>query len=146
VGLSFLPFIVGGNLAAWTDVLGALGGFNEAYPRQQDVELSWRAQRSALRLAFAPDAVVHCRERTGVRDIAVQAYRNGRAEPQLYRDFRGSGMPRAKLRRFPLLVGALVVRAPACLTSPARRLGWIRVACAQLGRLTGSVRYRVVYL
>jgi glycosyltransferase involved in cell wall biosynthesis len=146
VGLHFLPFIVGGNFAVWTDVLAALGGFNEAYARQEDVELSWRAQCASLRLGFASDAVVHCRYRRGLLSVARQGYHDGFTEPHLYRDFRAAGMPPATAWRFPRLVGKLVMAAPGSLTSRTRRALWIRNACLQLGRLAGSVRYRVLYL
>lgn len=146
VGLNFLPFILGGNLAVWADVLAALGGFNEAYARQEDVELSWRAQRSSLRLGFASDAVVHCRYRSGLLNVVRQAYRDGCSEPQLYRDFRAAGMPRPPAWRFPRFVGSLMIAAPAALTSRTRRYGWIRSACVQLGRVAGSVRNRVLYV
>ena len=140
VGLNFLPFMVGGNLAVWTDVLTALGGFNETYHAEEDVELSWRAQLSSLRLGFAPDAVVHCRERTRRASIAMQAYRVGYQQPHLYRDFRAHGMPPSGLGRVPPLVGWLLMGM-----SPARRDG-CRRTCEQLGRLAGCVRYRVLYL
>jgi glycosyltransferase involved in cell wall biosynthesis len=146
VGLNFLPFMVGGNLAVWADVLTALGGFNEAYPEEQDVELSWRAQLSSLRLGFAPDAVVHCRYRTRWADNALHAYRIGYQQPHLYRDFRVHGLPRSRPWRFPLLVGSLLTRAPAVAMTPARRNGWVRRAFEQLGRLAGCARYRVLYL
>jgi glycosyltransferase involved in cell wall biosynthesis len=146
VKMSFLRFIVGGNLAVWADVLTALSGFNEAYTGEEDVELSWRAQLSSRRLSFAPEAVVHCRYRTRGIDIALQAYRTGYEEPHLYRDFRAHGVPRSTPWRFPLLVGSLLLHAPAFAMIPRRRLGGVRRAFMQLGRLAGCVRFRVLFL
>lgn len=141
VGLNFLPFMVGGNLAVWTDVLTTLGGFDEAYRTQEDVELSWRAQLSSLRVGFAPDAVVHCRYRTRRASIDIQAFRIGYQQPRLYRDFRAHGMPRLRWSRLPRLVGSLLMDM-----TPARGDGWDRQACEKLGRLAGCARYRVLYL
>src|SRR5436190_3460192 len=131
VKMSFLPYIVGGNLAVWADVLTALGGFNEAYTGAEDVELSWRAQLSSLRLGFAPDAVVHCRYRTRWADNAFKAYRIGYQKPHLYRDFRAHGVRRSRSPRFPLRVGWLLMRTPALAMTPARRSAWVRSACEE---------------
>ena len=146
MGWRFLPFGVGGNLAAWTDALRTLGGFNESYPRLQDVELCWRAQLSSLRLGFAPEAIVHCRHRTRLADTALQAYSLGYQQPHLYRDFGRHGMPRSNPYTFLLVAGGLLRRSPAAAISRARRRTWIHHACEQLGRMAGSMRHRTLYL
>ena len=145
-GHGFLPFMVGGNIAAWREALTTLGGFDETYRELQDVELSWRAQCMGLRLRFAPDAVVHCRYRTRFGDVAVQHYRQAVQQAHLYRDFRSHGMPRTKTSRFFRVVGSLLIDVPRCATSRDFRWGWMRRASDQLGRVAGSVRYRVLYL
>jgi glycosyltransferase involved in cell wall biosynthesis len=145
LGWDFLPFSVGGNLAAWADALTTLGGFNESYSRLQDVDLCWRAQLASLRLDFAPEAIVHCRYRTRLTDTASQAYSLGYHTTHLYRDFRAHGMPRSDPRRLPHIAGELVKRAPAAAISHAQRSAWIPLAAEQLGRLTGSIRYRTFY-
>jgi GT2 family glycosyltransferase len=146
LGFGYLPFMVGGNLAAWRPALVALGGFNETYLELQDVELSWRAQRAGLRVRFAPAAVVHCRYRTRFGAVAKQAYRISFQQAHLYRDFRAHGMPRRKTLRFFRVVASLMIDLPACATSKDFRWGWMRRASEQFGRVAGSVRYRVLYL
>lgn len=146
LGLNFLPFLVGGNLAVWVDILAALGGFDEAYPRQQDVELCWRAQISSFELGFAPSAIVHCRHRTRFWALAWQAFHIAREQPHLYRDFRAYGVPRSSLREFARAVGSLVIQAPTAAATWNHRRRWALRASHQLGRLAGSLRYRVVYL
>jgi glycosyltransferase involved in cell wall biosynthesis len=146
LGFGFLPFMVGGNFAAWRDVLATLGGFNESYRELQDVELSWRAQCAGFRVRFAPDAVVHCRYRTRFQDVARQTYRLAFQQPHLYRDFRARGMPRRQPVRFFRNAASLLIDVPACLTSRDFRWGWMRRAAEQCGRVAGSVRYGVLYL
>jgi glycosyltransferase involved in cell wall biosynthesis len=142
----FLPFAPGGTLAVWVDVLETLGGFNETYPNEQDVEFCWRAQLASMRLVYAPDALVHCRFRTGLDELAIQTFRGGQARAHLYRDFRRAGMPRSKVLTFVGDVGLLLLSAPIAPVSTERRRGFVWRASNLLGRLVGSVRYRVLYL
>lgn len=141
----FLPFVPTGNFAVRRSTLEALGGLNESYIRSHDVEFSWRAQIAGLTLGYAPNAVVHYRYRATGSATLRQAILAGRASAQLFADYRRHGAP----GRGPMTTIRswwwLLSRAPLSLHG-ARRIVWIRRLGEAIGRLRGSVRFRVRYL
>jgi glycosyltransferase involved in cell wall biosynthesis len=157
-----LPYAVSANLAIWADVLRDLGGWSSAYEAGgEDTELSWRAQLAGYRLGFAPDAVVHYRYRSGLRQTARQAYAIGVNCERILRDFaflrdgnhhgdndftmdqategRGSASRRALGR-----AAWLATRLPYLVDSRRHRGQWISIAAEYLGRLSGAARYRLL--
>ncbi len=139
VGLGYLPFALGANLAVWRDVLLRLGGFDERFPLGwDDADLSFRAQLHGFSVGFAPDAVVAYRHRPTATATFRQFRAYGRAEPLLYRRFRHVGMPRHDL--------VSVARRWASLAHPQPLERWVYRAGYSLGRAEGSVRWRVTYL
>jgi glycosyltransferase involved in cell wall biosynthesis len=146
VVLGFLPYAISANLGVWASVHNAIGGWNDGYAGGDEVDFCWRAQLAGFTLGFAPRAVMHYRHRTGLRALARQLTIYGMAEPRLYRDFRGRGVPPKRLRgsfRNWLWVAA---HLPYLFASAERRGIWVRRAAFSWGRLRGSVRYRVVCL
>jgi glycosyltransferase involved in cell wall biosynthesis len=144
--MRFLVHASGTSTGVWADVFEAVGGFDEEVPVGEDVEFSWRAQTLGYRLALAPEAVVHERYRQRIRDLASQHLRYGQAGPLLYRRFRHLGMPRSRLRSAMLVWASIGARTPALLWSPRARGRWALEAALRLGRITGSLRHRVLYL
>jgi glycosyltransferase involved in cell wall biosynthesis len=143
----FLPFAPGGNCAVRTTVFHTLGGFDERYRGGgDDVEFFWRLQGRGHRLTFAPAARIAYRERNTVVGAAVQAYRWARPLPRLYREFRAQGMPRLKVRDALRIWRNLLARAPGDWVRPAGRRQWAVLVAERLGRIAGSVRWRVLYL
>lgn len=145
--LDFLPFAMSSNCGIWSDVLTAVGGWNEDFARGcTDVELSWRVQLAGYTLGYAPEAVVRYRYRRTLGGLAHQYYCYGRAEPQVYRAFRDSGLQRSNPIVACLSWGWLSLSAVQLLAGPARRGVWIRKAAYRAGRLRGSLRQRVLFL
>ncbi len=141
----FLPYAPSCNLGVWATVFARTGGFNEGYPQSHDVDWSWRAQLDSFTLGFAPGAVVHYRYRTSVRGVGRQAYLSGIDAARLYRDFRDRGLRRRSVRRTLHTWAWLLARSPYLL-SPDRRPIWVRRGGEALGRVSGSIRFRVVFL
>jgi glycosyltransferase involved in cell wall biosynthesis len=155
-----LPYAVSANFAIWADVLGALGGWSADYEAGgEDTELSWRAQLAGYRLGFAPDAVVYYRHRSGIGQMARQAYGIGVNCERILRDYAylrsgdhrggdstmdqpndGGGSRRRALGR----AAWLATHLPYLAASRRLRGKWISVAAEYLGRLTGAIRYRVL--
>ncbi|HEY5013694.1 MAG TPA: glycosyl transferase, partial [Acidimicrobiia bacterium] len=133
------------NMGTWKAVFHEVGGFDESYPQAHDVEWSWRAQLASFTLGFAPGAVVHYRHRTSARGVSRQAYLTGLDTARLYRDYRARGLTRTPIPQALRVWAWLVARLPYLL-SPARRGIWVRRAGEAVGRLAGSVRFRVVFL
>jgi len=144
MALDYREYAVSGNCAIWRDVMDSLGGWNESYRACTDVELSWRALRAGKRLGFTADAVVRYRFRRTFAKLARQYFRIGRAEAQLFRDFRGDGLGRDG-RGAARAWRSIVVRLPASLFSSAHRGDWVRVTARRLGRLWGSARAGVFF-
>jgi glycosyltransferase involved in cell wall biosynthesis len=142
--LGFLPYAFGSNVGVWSDVLGALGGWNETYAGGgDDVELCWRAQLAGYSLGFASSAVIRYRHRPDLRGMMKQAYSYGLLDARLYWQFRSAGVPARSVIGGLRGWAALVARVPDLLGSRAQRGRWLRQAILRWGRLRGSARHRV---
>jgi len=142
----FLPSVPGGNCGVWATVAERIG-WDPGYTfGGSDIEFSWRAQVAGYRVVHAPGAIVSVRFRRRLHDHAWQWFLYAAAGPRLYRRFRHKGMVRSDLRealRDWRWIGAHV----AHLIGPSERRGyWARNAAWRLGRLVGSLRYRVLFL
>ncbi len=124
----------------------ALGGFSLDYSVGEDVEISWRAQLSGHRFAFAPRAVVYYRYRTGLRPLLRQYLAYGTIGPRLYRDFGARGMPGSPPRAAigPWL--RLLAKLPVVVLSRRARGDTLRRIAFRLGRIRGSLDIGTVYL
>jgi len=140
-----MPYAATSNFGAWRRVFEAIGGWNESYAAKEDVEFSWKAQLAGYRLGYAEDAVVHYRFRETLREHTRRRYQYARAGPQLYRDFRNAGMRRAPYPTVLKQWAWSVVHLPDAF-SRGRRARWMEVMATQVGRIRGSLQYRVVYL
>jgi GT2 family glycosyltransferase len=146
-GFGFLPYPLAANCAVRREVWAALNGFDEAYRfGSDDVEFFWRAQLAGYHLGYAPSAVVHYRLRTDLRGMIRQYYHYGRGHPQLYRSFRGRGMPASGWAAAACTWAALLGRLPGAAVSRRRRAIWLTRAALHGGRLVGSIRSRACYL
>jgi glycosyltransferase involved in cell wall biosynthesis len=144
VKLGFLPFAHSGNLAVWREVFESLGGFCPV--RSEDVEFSWRAQLEGWGLGFAPDAVVHYRQRATLRAHLLQQLRWGYTNCRDYRQFRDNGLKRRPLWRAVLDFGWFIAQAPWALRRSPRRGAWLGKLSYRMGQLAGNIRYRVLFL
>ena len=143
----FLPYPSGASSGVRASVFRALGGFDESYVGgAEDTNFFWRAHLAGYVGCFAPAAIVHYRERSTLRSVAKQFYGYGAQHPHLYRDFRDQGMPSSRWRSGLKFWARLVIDAPRAWSSPAGRRQWVRWAARGVGRISGSVRYRTLYL
>ncbi|WP_189938076.1 glycosyltransferase [Streptomyces sulfonofaciens] len=144
---AFLPYPWGANCGVRREVWERLDGFDPSYTYgSDDVEFFWRAQLSGAALVFVPDAVVLYQLRERPWDMARQYFRYGRSHPMLYRRFAADGMPRSSSAEAYREWGRLLLRACALPRSPTVRAQWLVRAALRAGRLSGSLRHRVVYL
>jgi GT2 family glycosyltransferase len=128
-------------------VFESLGGFAQDYDYGgPDTEFCWRLQLASYSLAYAPDAVIHYRHRQSLRSAAVKAYRTGRSRGRLFRDYGSLGMPRPRLAGVVFRWCRLVLTLPAAVLSRPTRWWWAEEAAGAVGRLRGSLRYKVLYL
>lgn len=79
----FLDRASGCGMSIRRSVFHRLGGFDETMIRLQDSEFCFRAQRSGVALSFAPEALIHGRNRSSLKEIMRQSLNWGRAEVKL---------------------------------------------------------------
>ena len=138
-----LPHAGGGNLGINRTLFFDVGGFDEELLALMDTDLCWRVQLAGTPLYWERDALVHVRFRENLRGTYRQARSYAQWSVALYHRFRPLGMPalpwQRGLRRWAGLgLSALrLVREPRQLPSWVWNLGW------RMGRLRGSMQYRV---
>jgi glycosyltransferase involved in cell wall biosynthesis len=132
----------GGNMAISTALFVELGGFDPAYIKSSDIELSNRIWAAGHEIGFSEKAVIGYRYRSTLAGVAQQGYRTGRAGAQYCRDGTRS---RRSLRLTVRDWGWLFTRLPTVILS-ARRGLWVRRSSEAAGRFVGSVKYRQRYL
>lgn len=139
----YLPELSSSNLGVRRDAFDRVGGFDGFIRMGQDNDFGWRVQLSGGTIGFSPEAIVHYRMRPGWSYFGrYVAY--GIGQVQQYQRYRSQGMPRR-----PWVGAARLVASLACTPIalvPSQRYRWMTNAAISLGRLRGSIRYRVVYL
>ena len=144
VAYRFLPS-AGPAVGVRRELYDQVGGHDEAFSTAYDIALSWAIQLSGRQIGFVKEAIYRYRFRSTWRGLFRQTLEWGREDVHLYTRFRAAGMP-GRLRQESigewLTVGRLLLRAGERRARPelAVALG----AC--VGRLAGSLRYRVMYL
>ncbi|MGI9155921.1 MAG: glycosyltransferase [Marmoricola sp.] len=139
----FLPYTFTASMGVRREIHDAVGGFDERLTTCEDRDYCYRVQLTGARLRLAPEAVVHYRHRTSARDIYRQSRAYGIGNVQMYSAYRQYGLGRPPLGQAVLSWLATPVKLLPALTSRRRlavfaaRTGW------RVGRLQGSVRYRV---
>lgn len=83
IGESDPPYTISMNIAARTEMLRELGGFDERLLRCEDVDLSVRAIQAGLRLAYCDDAVIYHRNRDTVYELMREGFQHGYYAPLL---------------------------------------------------------------
>ena len=141
----FLSYALSCNLFVLRSTFLGLGGFDEALPYDEDVDFSWRAQLAGLTLGLAPDAVVHYRYRTSVGGVYRQMRNYGVVEALLFRRYRRHGAQRLPWTQTARTLLWLLSRSPFMVMGLNRRYVWFKNLGGEVGRLQGSIRYRVWY-
>lgn len=143
--LGYLHYAMGANFAVRRTAYEAVGGCDEAFVTcGDDIDLSWRIQRTGGSLAFRPDAVMHYRLRPGLRPMMRQRYRYGRVHGLLRRRFGSAIPPPRWADRWPTY-RSLMLRPWHVFADDMRRGIWLGTASYCAGRISGALKYRVVH-
>ena len=144
---SFLPYAQGNAVGVQRRWFDRVGGFDERYPHSgADVAFSWSILLLGGDFAIAPGAIVHYRARGDLRSVFRQQFRVGQGQAFRFARFRGDGMPRSGAGEVLSRWVALVVALPAVAVSAQVRGRWVGTFARRLGRVAGSLQFRVVYL
>jgi GT2 family glycosyltransferase len=141
----YLPHAGGSSLGVKRAVHDAIGGFDESLPALEDTDYCWRIQLAGTPLTFVPDAVVHIRMRSDLLGMFRQARVHSEWNVWIYRRYRDRGMPKLPLHAGVTRWAKLILSMPRLLTRRGRA-EWIRQLGWRLGRVRGSIRYRVFAL
>ena len=144
--MSFLPFAGAGTLGIRRSLLAEIGGWDPSFLSHAEADLCWRIQLAGHEPpVLVPDATLNYRLDFSTLGRWRRTVAYGRAQPQLYRRYRSVGMPRESLldaaKAWQALVAGLLGRV---VGRPPKGLGW--QAAIRVGRVWGSLRYRVLYL
>lgn len=148
IGQMFGLAVTNGAIAIERALWDSVGGNDEAFGTTgEDFDFAMRVfEETGVRPSLADGAVYHYRLRDGSRGAFRQARRFGRSHAQLYaRHGRGrvdvSENTRQALRDW----WWITTRAPFALAG-VRRENWAMRAGRRVGRLQGSLRFRVLWL
>lgn len=143
----FLPAPYGANCGFRRAAWDALGGFDERFSSGgDDFEFFWRGQMHGFRFQHIAEAGVQYRLRGTWRAIARRQFRFGKANVDVYRRFRGDGLPRSSTAVAVRSWLWLALNAPVAAVIRERRGEWLRVGARRAGRLVRSVRSKTAYL
>jgi len=144
VGYDFMP-ATGTNIGIRRPVFEAAGGYPEEFSGCQDIAFSWKVQLAGAPVHFVHEAVYRYRHRDSLAGLFRQCSNWGFSDVQLFYSFRTAGMPQRELSlglREWIDVGAGLFRARSRMEAApwVARLGYC------IGRLRGSIRFRVLYI
>lgn len=138
----YLPTIAGSNFGIRRSAYLGVGGMDESFPLDEDVDFAWRCGEAGLRVAAVP-AVVNYQQRTSSRAVFRQ-FRNYAASSILLwvryadRPLRPIGM-----RGSVVQLVKQVARVPDLRRGPRARWEYARDLGSALGAVEGHVRYRI---
>lgn len=141
----FLSHAGGGTVAVRRQIFLDLGGFDEALPYLHDTDFCWRAQLAGVKLHFAGEAVMHVRYRANLRTLYRQARNYAEYNVLLYRRYRTRGMPPISLRMSARAWWRMLKRLRSVRDKGSFGL-WLWHFAQRIGRLQGSIKYRVMAL
>lgn len=136
------PHVLGMNCAARRSTLEAMGGFDPAFPRSQDADLSFRLLRAGYRLAFERGAVAYHRNESTLRGLFREGFQHGFWSVPLFKAHRSliPGRPRVGTRAYRDLAVALSrsVRGPDRFEATCASAF---LAGKRAGKAVGSARF-----
>jgi GT2 family glycosyltransferase len=146
-GFGFLPSFGGCNYAIHREVWRALDGFDETLVACEDIDFGWRAQLAGHELVTCPEAFVWYFVDPSASAQYKRWRRDGTYQPALYARFRRQGLPRPRLAGAAAQWARLLFTCHHAFGGDAdQRRAWYGEAGRRVGRIIGSVRFRVLYL
>jgi GT2 family glycosyltransferase len=158
------PYAQTANAFYRSEALRKIGPFDTSLVIVEDADLGWRMQEAlGLTVAFCPEAVVYHKHRPSIRALLRQRMGYGFSAVQLYRKYRATMGPWT-LKHTWWDTRALVRKMATCAGCSARfvldglrgqgnaepalfaALDVASHIAYKLGRLDGSIKYRIWYV
>ncbi|MEP7200969.1 MAG: mycofactocin biosynthesis glycosyltransferase MftF [Ilumatobacteraceae bacterium] len=105
---SRVSYVPGAALVVRTDMLRAIGGFDEAFRTGEDVDMVWRLIEAGHRCRYEPSSIVHHRPRSTGAAWLIQRVTYGRSAAPLDRKHPGAVAP-LRISGWSAAVWALVL-------------------------------------
>jgi glycosyltransferase involved in cell wall biosynthesis len=141
----YLPHAGSGNMGVQRALFESLHGFDESMPALFDTDFCWRAQLAGAKLTAVEQAVLHIRYRDSLRASFRQGKVFGYWNVFMYKRYRKYGMPTLSWKR-GVRAWLDLVRSATRLLRRDKRMEWVWNLGWQVGRLSASIRYRVLAL
>jgi glycosyltransferase involved in cell wall biosynthesis len=141
------PVAPGGNMAITKHDFDRLEGFGAGADALEDFEFCFRAWTNGLTVRQAgTDATIHYRLRQESRALYRQGYLYGRARARVYRTLVDHELVKRRSLSGWRSWAKLALTVPMAPFSRGQRAMAAWILGNRLGRVAGSIRYRVVYL
>lgn len=132
------------NMAISSSLFFDVGMFNEDFVWGHDHEFAYRVQLLGHRFSFIPGALVHYRIKTSMCALLRREYQDSVGAAHVYATYRRQGAERQSLFDATKVVLWLIVHVPD-LRRRATAGRWLRKVAGLAGRISGCLRYRVLY-
>ncbi len=133
-----IGFLSGCNCAITREAFELLGGFDEGFVGNEDIELSLRALAQGFRIEFEPRALIAYRLRDGLPAVWKQGLYYGRGRPELKRRARRQGLTAPPVGATLKSWMWLLVHLPGLRTKTGR-FRWVWVLANRIGVVHGHV-------
>jgi glycosyltransferase involved in cell wall biosynthesis len=135
------------GLAVSRAALDRVGGFPEEMTwGSEDTAFCWAMQLAGYPMVRVEAASVAVYPRKDPASLWHQQVQWGIGAVDAYRRFRNQGAPRSNTWGALARWGILVVSAPVAMIRSRWRYQWLGTTARRWGRVTGSLRFRTVYL
>jgi glycosyltransferase involved in cell wall biosynthesis len=134
----------GASVGVTRAVLEAVGGFPDDLPRMYDIAMSWEVQFRGTTLHYVPEAVYRVRYRATLPELFGQAFSGSSCAALLYKRYRSVGMRRRTVGEALGSWARLVVRFARARNKPDLAPLIVQFG-REVGRVNGSIRYRVFF-
>ena len=140
--VKFLPYAVTSGLGIRKEIHDMIGGFDEELRCAEDAEYCWRVQLAGYTLHFAEEAVLHYRYRDSLWKSFKQAKEYGEYDVLLYKKYQKFNIPKQNKKKALKDWKKLLREIPKIYKYEKRNM-WVRSFGKKLGRLKGSIKYRI---
>lgn len=141
----YLPHSGGSGLGVKRALHEQIDGFDETMLRLHDTDYCWRIQLAGTALHFVSNAVIHIRFPDTISAKCRQTLVWGEYNVLLYKKYRAFGMPKLSWKSSVKKWIYLLWNLPQ-IRSKSGRAAWLRQLAGSVGRVKGSIKYRVFAL
>lgn len=138
----YLPYASTTGLGIRKKIHELIGGFDEDMQAAEDADYCWRVQLAGYKLHLYDEAIIYYRRRNTLWKSFKQVMHWGEYDVLLYKKFQKYNIPKQNKKKALREWLNLFKKVPKLIDSNERII-WIRNFGQKLGRLKGSLKYRI---